>query len=244
MIFFNKSCNLSIPNIVEASENEGAVLLIDKPLNWTSFDVVAKIRSLTRIKKIGHAGTLDPLATGLLIVCIGRQATKNIDSFQNDRKKYEAIFKFGATTKTFDSEMEEENLIDTSELNIDKIKIVLQRYIGEIQQIPPVFSAKKIDGVAAYKKARKNIEVIMKPADVTIYNIEIIEFSNPHLRIIVECSKGTYIRSLANDIGMELKVGAYLSALRRTEIGNYNVCDAIQLIELIDATNKSQNSLS
>lgn len=244
MIFFDKTSDLSISKIVEASETEGAVLLIDKPRDWTSFDVVAKIRSMTRIKKIGHAGTLDPLATGLMIVCIGRKATKEIEVFQAEKKKYEAIIRLGATTKTFDAEMVEENQKDTSTISLDAINEVLTKFKGEIEQIPPIFSAKKIDGVAAYKSARKNKPVEMKPSKITIYNIEILEFTNPLLSILVNCSKGTYIRSLANDIGHDLAVGGYLDNLKRTGIGNYELEKAISLLEFIENTNNSLITMS
>lgn len=209
----------------EASAN-GAVLLIDKDKSWTSFDVVAKIRGLTRIRKIGHAGTLDPLATGLLILCLGK-FTKKINEFQDWNKRYTGIIKLGATTKTDDSEGEEENITDVSNIKNEEIEFAVNSFEGKISQIPPKYSAKKVDGQRLYMLARKNIDVEIKPVEVTVHKIEIKDISLPYVTIDVLCAKGTYIRSLARDIGAKLGVGGHLSELRRTAIGEFSVNDAL-----------------
>lgn len=211
----------------------GGVILIDKEKDWTSFDVVAKLRNLFKIKKVGHAGTLDPLATGLLILCCGK-ATKTIESYQNLEKIYTGKIKFGATTKTDDSEAEEENLKDTSSLTIENIQSKVQELVGEIDQIPPKFSAKKIKGKKLYELARKNIEIEIKPSKVSVYEFNVINFVNSYSEFLVRCSKGTYIRSLARDLGQKLGSGAYLSELRRNAIGNYKVENALIIDEIIN----------
>jgi tRNA pseudouridine55 synthase len=227
----------------EASTN-GAVLLIDKDKAWTSFDVVAKVRGLTRIRKIGHAGTLDPLATGLLILCLGK-FTKRINEFQDWNKRYTGVIKLGSTTKTDDSEGEEENITDVSGLKAEDIEIAIKSFEGIISQIPPKFSAKKVDGQRLYMLARKNIDVEIKPVDVTVYKIDIIDISLPFVSIDVLCAKGTYIRSLARDIGAKLGVGGHLSALRRTDIGEFSVNDALtvktfnEIFSKLEQTNSS-----
>lgn len=220
-----------------AKEN-GVVLLIDKEQDWTSFDVVAKLRSFTKIKKIGHAGTLDPLATGLLIVCAGRQATKQIDTFQGLQKVYTGQIKFGATTKTDDSEAEEENIKECPDLNIDIIQEHSKNFIGDIEQVPPIFSAKKIKGKRLYKMARSGEQFTPKPATVSVSKFDILDYSEPVAKFYVECSKGTYIRSLARDLGESLGCGAYLKRLRRNAIGEINVENALKINEIIDLTNK------
>ena len=237
MIIYDKSSLYSLNELIETARKAGAALLVDKDTNWTSFDVVAKIRSLTRIKKIGHAGTLDPLATGLLIVCIGKKATKEIYQFQNLDKTYIAEIKLGATTKTDDSEAEEENPKDTSDINDKSIRNVILKFIGKIEQIPPDYSAKKINGKPAYKLARKDQEVILKPSIVEIFSIEIQKIELPFVFAEIKCSKGTYIRSLARDIGSKLGCGAYLKKLRRSAIGNYNVENALNINDIIKIAN-------
>lgn len=210
---------------------EGKILLIDKELNWTSFDAVNKIRILLKnrlgIKKIkvGHAGTLDPLASGLVIVCTGKM-TKQITSFQDLEKNYEAILKLGETTPSFDLESPVDKTFPTDHITKEKLLEVLQSFVGEIDQVPPLFSAKYINGTRAYEYARKGSDLELKAQKINIIEIELIFFDMPFVKIKVKCSKGTYIRSLARDIGKALESGAYLSELRRTSIGNYSVNNA------------------
>lgn len=211
----------------------GAAALIDKDADWTSFDVIAKLRPLIKIKKIGHAGTLDPLATGLLIVCFGK-ATKTISSYQDMRKSYSGVIKIGATTKTDDSAAVEENLKDYSNITQIEIRNTINNYIGEIWQKPPIFSAKKIKGQRLYQLARKNVSVEIEPVKVIIHKIDILNIQLPYISIDVECAKGTYIRALARDIGQDLGTGAYLSSLRRTAIGEYNVDDALRISDFVE----------
>lgn len=209
---------------------------MDKELKWTSFDVVAKVRNLTKCKKVGHAGTLDPLADGLLILCLGR-ATKTIESYQDLGKEYLAEIKLGATTVTYDSEAEEENITDTSELTIEQINSAISKYVGKIEQIPPAYSAKKIGGQRMYKLARENKPVEAKPSQVEIYSIDVLDIALPVIKMKIHCSKGTYIRSLARDIGADLNVGGYLKSLRRTAIGIYKADDALTVTELSNLIN-------
>lgn len=219
--------------LADAHEN-GGTLLIDKEKDWTSFDVVAKLRGIVRIKKIGHAGTLDPLATGLLVVCVGK-ATKIIDHFQGMPKIYRAVVKLGATTKTDDAEAEEENVRDCSFLQNEHVEQVVQSFTGDIEQIPPMFSAIKKNGVPLYKMARKGQEIEREPRRVRIESITITDVALPYLHIDVLCSKGTYIRSLARDIGEKLGCGGYLSSLRRTAIGSLNVDEAVHIGDIQEA---------
>lgn len=232
MLLTNKT--ISFDNI---PFQEGVIALIDKPIEWTSFDVVNKIRNIIRrslnIKKIkvGHAGTLDPLATGLIVVAIGK-ATKTIDTYQAQTKEYIADIKFGYTTASYDSETEEEGAYKTEHITHELINSILaEKFNGDIQQIPPQFSAKSKDGVRAYKMARKGETVVLDPQTVTIHNIEILQFSNPILSIKINCSKGTYIRSIAHDLGKCLNSGAYLISLKRTKSGNLLNDDALTLEE-------------
>ncbi len=208
----------------------GAAVLIDKESGWTSFDVVAKIRGIARCKKVGHAGTLDPLATGLLILCLGK-ATKSIESYQNLTKEYVAEFKFGATTKTDDSEAEEENLCDVSHLSESSIISEANKFLGTIEQIPPAYSAKKIAGKKMYELARKNQSIDVRPSIVEIFSIDFLEFAIPIVKLKIKCSKGTYIRALARDLGRNLGVGAYMYSLVRTAIGEYSVENALKINE-------------
>lgn len=219
--------------LADAHES-GGTLLIDKEKDWTSFDVVAKLRGIVRIKKIGHAGTLDPLATGLLVVCIGK-ATKTIDHFQGMPKIYRAVVKLGATTKTDDAEAEEENIRDWSLLQSEQVEQVVQSFTGDIEQIPPMFSAIKKNGVPLYKMARKGQEIERDPRRVRIESITISDVALPYLHIEVLCSKGTYIRSLARDIGEKLGCGGYLSSLRRTAIGPMSVDEAVHIGDIQEA---------
>ncbi|MES2767177.1 MAG: tRNA pseudouridine(55) synthase TruB [Bacteroidota bacterium] len=214
------------------AQSSGGVALIDKQKGWTSFDVIAKMRGITRIKKTGHAGTLDPLATGLLIVCCGRAATKTIDTYQAQRKEYRTVVKLGATTKTDDAEGEEENILPTDGILLKDIEEVLKDFQGEISQVPPMYSAIKKDGVPMYKLARKDITVEIAPRNITIYSLKIIEFNSPFITLDVECSKGTYIRSLARDIGKALGCGGFMADLRRTAIGEYRVENAVTIDQI------------
>jgi len=213
----------------------GQVLLINKPLNWTSFDVVNKIRySLKKylnIKKIkvGHAGTLDPLATGLVIVCTGK-ATKEIEQYQSQQKRYVASVRLGATTPTLDMESEPDAEFPWEHVDHQRLGDAIQSFQGEIEQIPPVFSALKINGRKAYELARKGEDVKMKSRQVTIHKMQLVESELPDFKVDVTCSKGTYIRSLARDLGTALDSGAFLTGLIRTEIGDYKL-DVAQSIE-------------
>lgn len=204
---------------------EGAVLLFDKPIGWTSFDVIRKLRNITRIAKIGHAGTLDPLATGLLIVCTGK-FTKKINEYMGMEKEYTGTFTLGAVTPTYDLESEPEQQQDISHLSEVQIRLATHKFVGEIMQTPPIHSAIKKDGQPVYIAARKGIDVQLDPRPVTLYAFDVVEIEGPIVHFRVVCSTGTYIRSLANDFGKALGVGAYMSSLRRTRIGNFPVTDA------------------
>lgn len=211
---------------------EGQIILLDKPLDWTSFQAVNKLKyklkrefDLPKKFKIGHAGTLDPKATGLLIVCTGK-FTKKIPEIQDAPKEYFTEIKIGVQTESYDTEKPEILHQDYAAVSADFINQTLKQFLGEIEQKPPVFSAIKIDGKRAYDLARKGEEVEMKSRKTTIHYIKDIEIELPFVRFTVGCSKGTYIRSLAHDIGQQLGVGAYLTNLRRTKIGEYSVEDA------------------
>lgn len=207
-------------------------ILVNKPSGITSHDVVDFLRKITGIKKIGHAGTLDPLATGLLILGIGREATKKLGKFQKLDKEYVAKIKLGATSNTFDKEGKIEKREFKKIPTLNEIKEVLKNFIGEIEQIPPPFSAKKISGKKAYELARKGIKFNLKPQKVKIYKIEILNYSFPYLELKISCSSGTYIRSLANDIGEKLNCGGYIEELKRTRIGNFSLENAVPLYNL------------
>ena len=204
---------------------EGRVLLIDKPLEWTSFDAVRKIRNLVKTKKVGHAGTLDPLATGLLIICTGK-FTKKINEYMAREKEYTGTITLGAVTPTFDLESEPQLHKDISGLSDESIRKATAIFTGPILQVPPIHSAIKINGKRVYELARKGIEVQMEPRAVTISVFEITSIEMPVVHFRVLCSTGTYIRSLANDFGAALGCGGYLSSLRRTRIGEFRVEDA------------------
>lgn len=210
---------------------EGRVLLINKPLRWTSFDAVRKIRNLIKIKKVGHAGTLDPLATGLLIVCTGK-FTKKINEYMAKEKEYTGSFILGATTPTYDLESEPGNFQSLESITEEKIKAATSPFTGEIMQVPPAHSAIKIDGKRVYELARKGVEVKIDPRKVTIHEFEITAIELPVVHFRVVCSTGTYIRSLANDFGAALGCGAYLSSLCRTRIGEFTLDKAITPAEL------------
>ncbi|NQX91009.1 MAG: tRNA pseudouridine(55) synthase TruB [Flavobacteriales bacterium] len=222
---------------------EGVVLLVDKPLEWTSFDVVNKIRGSIRrhfnLKKIyvGHAGNLDPLDTGLLVICVGKM-TKQIQYLTADSKTYEAILQLGATTPSFDLETEIDQEYPFDHIQEADVLDLLSRWEGPHEQTPPVFSAKKVDGVRAYKQARKGVEVKMKKQMVELHSLELLQFNLPSVSIKVDCSKGTYIRSLAHDIGKALNSGAHLTKLHRTRSGDFNMDQSITLEEFQNILSK------
>jgi tRNA pseudouridine55 synthase len=207
---------------------EGEVLLFDKPIEWTSFDVVRKVRNLIRIPKVGHAGTLDPLATGLLILCTGK-FTKKINEYMGMEKEYTGTFTIGATTPTYDLESEPRDQKDISHLTEEQVHEATKQFTGPIMQTPPIHSAIKQAGKPVYIAARKGIDVKLEPRPVTIYAFAIEKIEMPVVHFKVVCSTGTYIRSLANDFGAALGVGGYMSSLRRTRIGAFRVEDAFSL---------------
>ncbi len=215
---------------------EGELLLIDKPLGWTSFDAVNFIRSFLRkmynLKKlkVGHAGTLDPLATGLLIICTGKM-TKKINEYQGMDKTYIGSMKMGLTTPSYDAETEPDQQFDISGLTEERLIQATELFKGEIEQVPPIYSAIKVDGKRAFKHARKNEDVKLKSRQVTIHEFSLYHIDLPDIDFSVRCSKGTYIRSLVHDFGKSLNNGAYLTGLRRTEIGEYKVANAFTLEE-------------
>lgn len=203
---------------------EGSVLLIDKPYAWSSFQAINSIKRLMKAK-IGHAGTLDPLATGLLICCTGA-FTKKISDYQRQPKEYTGIICLGATTETYDLESEPGNFVSTDAITEEQVRSVVPQFIGEIQQVPPIHSAIKKDGKRAYDLARKGKEIVLEPRSVTITEFEVTAVNLPDVHFRVNCSTGTYIRSLAHDLGQALGVGGYLKELRRTKIGEFRVEDA------------------
>jgi tRNA pseudouridine55 synthase len=209
------------PNIYE----EGQVLLVNKDLGWTSFDAVRKLRSAMRIKKVGHAGTLDPLATGLLIICTGK-FTKKINDYMAQEKEYTGTITIGATTPTYDLESEPRDHKPTEQLTTEMIQAATAPFIGTIQQLPPAHSAIKKDGKRLYELARAGKEVVLEPRTVTIREFELTRIELPEVDFRVVCNTGTYIRSLANDFGASLGVGGYLSKLCRTRIGSFLNSDA------------------
>jgi tRNA pseudouridine55 synthase len=219
---------------------EGKVLLINKPLRWTSFDAVRKIRNLMRIKKVGHAGTLDPLATGLLIICTGK-STKRINEYMAQEKEYTGTFTLGATTPTYDLESEPENIKTTDFINEEMLKSTTMQFKGEVMQVPPAHSAIKVDGKRVYELARQGKEVKLEPRKITIKEFEITNVEMPVVHFKVVCSTGTYIRSLANDFGAALGCGAYLSSLCRTRIGSFLLDDAMS-IEEFEASIKKEGA--
>ncbi len=210
----------------------GQTLLLDKPLTWTSFDVVKKIRNSIRIKKVGHAGTLDPLATGLLIVCTGKK-TKTIDSIQAQYKEYTGVIGIGKTTPSYDLETEYDSENDISHLTDSDIQKAVIPFTGDISQIPPMHSAIKVNGQRVYELARQGKTIELKSRDVTIHEFELTKIELPDVHFRIKCTKGTYIRSIANDFGKELGVGGHLKALRRTKIGDYDVDNAMDMEEVI-----------
>ncbi len=211
--------------------DEGEIILVNKPLEWTSFDIVARVRSMFRIAKIGHAGTLDPKATGLLILCTGK-LTKQIDRFVGAEKEYTGLFELGSATKSFDSETE---VFETKEFNtvtVTEVKDVFNSFLGTQQQLPPMYSAIKKNGRRLYKDARKGKEIERSTREIFIKEFEMTSFDPPLVGFRIVCSKGTYIRSLANDSGLKLGCGAYLKQLTRTRIGEFRVEDAYSVEQL------------
>ncbi|MBE7169710.1 MAG: tRNA pseudouridine(55) synthase TruB [Williamsia sp.] len=221
---------------------EGRVLLVNKPLRWTSFDVIRKIRGLIKIKKVGHAGTLDPLASGLLIVCTGK-FTKRINEYMAKEKEYTGSFTLGATTPTFDLESRPENFIDFTQLQPEQIREATQAFTGEILQMPPIHSAIKQGGKRVYELARKGIDVQMEPRKVIIQKFGITNIQLPVVEFRVVCSTGTYIRSLANDFGASLGCGGYLSSLCRTRIGEFTLDEAHTMEEWEDMITQEKEDL-
>ena len=221
---------------------EGEILYLDKPLHWSSFDAVKRVRGIMarrlKIKKIkvGHAGTLDPLATGVMIVCTGR-ATKRIDELQAHTKEYVATIALGATTPSYDLETEIDATYPTEHITREMVEETLKKFTGRIEQVPPAFSACKIDGKRAYKMARKGKEVELKAKILVIDEIELLEYSQQSIVVRVVCSKGTYIRALARDIGAAHNSGGHLTALRRTRVGNVKVEDCLTVDQAVEMLN-------
>ena len=234
-------------SIEEYDFQKGEILLFNKELDWTSFDLVRKLRNSlcrkTGIKKlkVGHAGTLDPKATGLMIVCTGKE-TKNIDLIQAKEKEYIATLKLGATTPSFDLESAEDQTFPTDHITREFVQEKLKIFMGEIDQVPPVFSAVKINGKRAYEHARKGDDIVLQPKKITIYEAEILEFSPEQLVLRIVCSKGTYIRSLARDLGIALNSGAYLTGLCRTRIGQLKLDDAWDLKVFLENLDKTETN--
>ena len=216
----------------------GEIIAVDKPLGWTSFDAVKRLRGALLRKlglkkmKVGHAGTLDPLATGVMVICTGR-ATKRIDELQAGVKEYEATLALGATTPSFDLETEVDATYPTGPITEELVRDVLARFVGAIEQVPPAYSACKVDGKRAYDLARKGREVELKAKTLVIDSIELLEYSPTQIRIRTVCSKGTYIRALARDIGAALGSGAHLTALRRTRVGDVGIADCLSVTDAV-----------
>lgn len=229
---------------------EGEVFLVNKPLTWTSFQVVKKVKWLIKAKRVGHAGTLDPLATGLLIVCTEKK-TKTIPVIQDAEKEYTGTFFIGATTPSFDLETPRDQEFDISHITEEMVRKVFEQHIGTIMQVPPIYSAVKVDGQRAYKIARRGEVAELKAKPLVIKEFELTRYDLPEVDFRVVCSKGTYIRSLARDIGLALGAGAHLTALCRTRIGDYFLTDALTISDLqakypkpesVNSLNKSQST--
>ena len=215
---------------------DGYTFLVNKELHWTSFDAVRKIRNTAKIKKVGHAGTLDPLATGLLIVCTGA-FTKKINTYMGMEKEYTGTITLGATTPTYDLESEPENFKLTTHITLSEIEKAVQTFTGAIMQVPPIYSAIKIKGQTAYNLARRGDTFTLDARPITIYSIEITKFEDPIITFKIACSTGTYIRSIANDIGAVLGCGGYLSSLCRTRIGQFSVKDSYLVSDIVTLIN-------
>jgi tRNA pseudouridine55 synthase len=221
------------------SYREGALFLIDKPQGWTSFDVVNKLRWKIRkhlgVKKfkVGHAGTLDPMATGLLNLCVGKW-TKRLQELEGLDKSYTGTIRLGQTTPSYDAETEVDEHYPTDHLDLEKLQQATERFIGDIQQLPPMFSAIKVDGQPLYKRARRGESIEVKPRAVSVQQFELENFTGTTVDFTISCGKGTYVRSLAHDLAQEVGSGGHLVALRRTRVGPYHIEDAWQLEELLD----------
>ncbi len=213
------------------NEKTAGFLLIDKPAGMTSHDVVDRVRRVTGIRKVGHGGTLDPFATGLLVVGVGRAATRELGNIIGKDKEYEAVAVLGAVSDTQDRDgkIEETGAVPPSE---DDLRGVMTAFTGKIKQVPPMYSAKKVGGKKLYELARAGQEIEREPVDITVHELQLLSFEPPRFRFRVRCSSGTYVRTLAHDIGQELGCGAYLDELRRTAIGDWKVNDAVKLEEL------------
>lgn len=209
----------------------GEILLIDKPLNWTSFDVVHRVRDLFHVKKVGHAGTLDPKATGLLILCTGKK-TKSIDGFTGQEKEYEGIMQLGATTASFDSETPEQNAKDFLSVTEEQIQNVFRGFIGPHLQTPPMYSAVKYGGKPLYKYARRGRTMERQSREIVIAKFDLVKMDLPFIHFRVACSKGTYIRAMVDECGSKLGCGAYLKELRRTRIGTLSLQQALHMEDL------------
>ena len=224
---------------------KGEVLLVDKPLHWTSFDVVNKLRYPLKTKynikrfKVGHAGTLDPLATGLLVICTGKM-TKEINAFVLDSKEYTGVIQLGATTPSYDLETEIDATFPTDHIDQDLVNQLIPKFSGTIKQVPPIYSAKKVDGKRAYDLARKGIDVELKENEITIIDLELKLTDNEQITFKVNCGKGTYIRSLANDIGKALNSGGHLIELRRTRSGRFTTSDAKSVEQWVKIINDTE----
>lgn len=228
---------------------DGEILLIDKPIGWTSFDVVNKIRFEINYKipkgfrmKVGHAGTLDPLATGLLIIATGK-FTKRLQEFQDQEKEYTGTITLGGNTPTYDAESEVTESFEYKYVTKEEIDIAKEKLVGTIQQVPPIYSAIKINGTRSYKQARKSIDVTPPPRTITVNAFDITSYDLPNLTFRIDCSKGTYIRSMAFDLGALLKTGGYISELRRTKIGDHHVKNALSMDEMVDQIRIFQKEL-
>ena len=232
-----------LSNLSKEDFESGVVLLINKEINWTSFDVVKKIKNLLKEKfrfkkiKVGHAGTLDPLATGLLVICTGK-STKMISEIQNQKKEYTGELTMGATTPSYDLETEINNRYDISNISESDISSKTKLFIGEVFQKPPIFSAIKVKGERLYEKARRGEKINIKKRKITVYNFKLTKILLPKIHFIIECSKGTYIRSIAHDFGKSLNNGAHLSKLIRTKIGEFDLKDAKSIIEFENELNQ------
>ena len=232
-----------LSNLSKEDFESGVVLLINKEINWTSFDVVKKIKNLLKEKfrfkkiKVGHAGTLDPLATGLLVICTGK-STKMISEIQNQKKEYTGELTMGATTPSYDLETEIDNRYDISNISEKDISSKTKLFIGEVFQKPPIFSAIKVKGERLYEKARRGEKINIKKRKITVYNFKLTKILLPKIHFIIECSKGTYIRSIAHDFGKSLNNGAHLSKLVRTKIGEFDLKDAKSIIEFENELNQ------
>ncbi len=221
--------SLNFPSEFEHTESAAGILLVNKPLGWTSFDVVKYVRSRIQRKKVGHAGTLDPMADGLLVLCFGK-ATKSIDQIQSQAKEYVAKIKFGASTPSYDAETEVDAIAEYKHITLDDIQHVLStQFNGDIQQIPPMYSALKREGKKLYELARKGKSIALEPRPVHIYSTDISSFTDDIVELTIRCSKGTYVRSIAHDLGIALGSRAHLCGLKRSKIGDFEAEKAIEI---------------